>query len=209
MGDFIAWVSDPSAYNWITLIGSVAALLTALFTGYTAATNWLDRREKLTVEWEVDQDQSYFRVICHVSNQTSKTLTADTVRVRGPVRRVERWSDGRPDTKHESWEADTAPLRGVFEPKKSGILAFIVYPDPSALRDEASSWRSSTRLWLAKALWRTLGWRLSSGPKFSIRLTMTRRVSPMRPIRRTHELRIHAATAMKMAETIEASAAKR
>jgi len=205
MQDLIAWIGSSEAYNWITLLGAFAAIMTAAFTGYTASAQWRDRARRVNAEWGMDYHDSFLIVTCLVRNKTESTMMGERAVADGLGASLR--IDGSAE-KHESWPINAT---GVFEqipPNQSATFRFTIRPDPAMLRSAASRYSARSMLWLTKLLWHTLQWRLASGPKVSITLTLRRKSSEMRPIRLTHTIRIYPDMAIKMAANIEASADK-
>ena len=206
--DFATWLGEPEAYNWITLGGAIAALLTAFFTGYTACLTWRDRRQTVLAEWHEEYSGGTFVVHCKITNNTDHTLTGERVKILGPVSEMAFGPHPKDlSSKHESWASNEAGVRLTLEPRQAATISFIVVPDASRLLQVASSWRRQPRFLLAKAAWSTLRWRVGSGVKFSTLVMLRRRSSRTRPIRLTHIIRMHPPHAIKIAETIEKKAA--
>lgn len=206
MEGFVQWVGEPEAYNWITLVAAIAALLTAVFTGYTALLAHISRKAGISAEWEIGGIYDRPVITCHVRNWTTETLKAHQVDVRGPISNVLSWSGGRPQSKHGSWPPKRAPISATIDPMGEGSVSFIVQPDPSGFRSEASSWRARLRGDVARLSWKLFKWQVPFGVKLRISLMLRRRSSAIRPILLTHTIRIYPDRAMKMAETIENSA---
>lgn len=206
MSNFADWVTDPNAYNWITLLGAISAFLAAVFTGYSAFLAWRGQRQSIRTEWHHEFWGSDFRLMCEIFNDTDQTLEVERIKLRGPVRNV---FDKHKGTKHESWPHDEAPVfKDVCEPRKTISISFTVHPNPTELRRSANSLPQRVRLSLTILLWRLAKWRFPCGPKFSATLIARRRSSQMRPIRFTHSMRIDPTQAINMADTIENSADK-
>ena len=200
--NFVKWVGQPEAYNWITLIAAVAALATAVFTGYTALTTWADRRKSVGAEWKLELSGDHFVIHAHIHNGLATTIEGDRATVKGPVTGVK---SGRGE-KHWTWASNATSLFPLeVEPGKTGQIAVRVQPDAKGMRSIASSWYVKPRFWITVIAWNALHWRYSSGVRFSITALVRRRSSVMRPIRLTHTIRIQPAQAIKMAEAIESS----
>lgn len=206
--DFLAWVSAPAAYNWITLIGVVAAMFTALATGYSANADRLRRKDRVSAEWVFEIQQDSLLVHAEIRNGTQSTLDGDRFTASGPVADILGFRGGRAESKHESWPSNVCPCQIKVAPGEKQSVSFVIRPDPVKLRQLASSRIGSPRAALAKVVWSLFGWKIGFGPKFSITCRLRRRSSPMRPIRLTASSRIYAPAAMKMADTIEAKADK-
>lgn len=205
---FLEWVSKPESYNWITLVSAIAASATALFTGYTAMTLWLDRRKRVSAEWKLDLSPSGFNLRVLLQNDLSTTIELERAIVRGPVKNVTASGQNvSRNDKHESWPSNVTPLHPCeVTSGKTTSFTIAVSPDASALRTKGSSWLYRPRFWLTVLAWRTLHWRFSSGVKFSITVLMRRRSDTMRPIRLTHSIRIYPKQAIQMADNIEKNA---
>jgi len=209
--DFANWVTDPKAYNWITLVGALSALLAAAFTGYSAYLSRRAQRQFVRAEWRHEFSNNIdFRMICEIFNNTDYTLEIDRVVVRGPVSNVRQYAHGKAQEKHTSWAANEAPMRQeTCPPRSSCTVSFIVDPDPNQIRKSANKNIQRLRLMVTKALWNSLYWRFPSGPKFSASLITRRRSSQMRPSRLTHRMRIYPEHAIMIADTIEKIAAQK
>lgn len=206
MLDFLGWVGQPEAYNWITLIGALSAMATAGFTGYTASTQWRDRRQRIHVEWTLEGGNA-LRVTCDVSNKTNGTVEVERLIVSGPIKGL-TLSDMKSHDKHESWGDNSCPVGRKLEAGGTRAFTFLASYDPSGLRSSASRPSSRSLAWATRLAWRLGFFRFESGVRLSMRLILRRISSPMRPIRKTHRIRIYAASAMHIADTIDASADK-
>jgi hypothetical protein len=205
LGDFASWISDPEAYNWLTFVGVVASILTALATGYSAYVEHQNRRDKITSEWKYELYNDHLRVKVSISNNSKSTITGERVVTNGPVQ----------DTilsrseKNSSWKNNECPAPIEIKTGETKELNFLILPDPKKLRQSSSSWLGWPRSALGKFLWISLRWRLEFGPKFQISITLRKISSPMRPIRLTARKRIYAPQAIKMADTIEEKSAQK
>ena len=197
---FIAWIAKPEAYNWITLIGALSAVATAIFTGYAAFTAWSDRRHRMSAEWTHEFfPLPHIRVTFHLTNSTPYVLLGEAVEVSGPIKEVLPWLHGKIDEKHGSFPAERAPFRFEIEANTRDAASFVVLMDPERVQEAASTPLSVARSSLGKLLWRLFRWRLPAGASLSIVVIARRRSAPMRPIRFTHTIRIHAETAQQIA----------
>lgn len=187
--------------------GSIAALLTAFFTGYSAYVIWDGRRQRVNAEWDREVSDGKIVVSCYIRNDTDSQLVGESITVRGPVLNVVPW-DGKSLDKHTSWSANSAPASFKIESGEKGRFRFQIDPDPSGLRSGASSLSSRARMVALKFLWRMFKWRLPAGPKFSILLIARRRSSQMRTIRLTHIMSIYPQIAMQVAAKAESNSEK-
>jgi hypothetical protein len=203
--DFVAWVNDPSAYNWITLIGVFGGLMTAAFTGYSAYTHWADRRSTIYAEWNHEFTNSEVQIWCEITNNTKGTITGERVSAYGLPSSIKILN--APD-KHESWAPNEAGLRLEIPSKSTKTVKFVLSPDPKELRQSGGSYSSRIGSTISKLLWRQLQWKYATGGAVSIKLTVRRRISQVRPIRLTYRIRIYAATAISMADQAEAKIPK-
>lgn len=186
-----------------------AAILTALFTGYTAWQGRQDRKRRVEVEWEQDwySSSGECRIMCRIKNQSGSTLKVERATVTGPVRDLQIARDGRAQDKHPSWGKADAPVSVTILEGQDGRFSLLLFVDPQSSREAAVRSKSSARSKLAKWAWQLGHFRLPIGVKFSIKVIAYRSSSTWRPIRLTHTIRVYADTVIKMAETIEKNAA--
>ncbi|MBU0643661.1 MAG: hypothetical protein KJ731_21100 [Alphaproteobacteria bacterium] len=208
--DFAKWISAPSAYNWITLLGAISALMAAIFTGYSAYISWKSQKKFIRSEWRIEYRENFIIAICEVFNRTDQTIDLERAIAKGPVANILTIDSGRTLAKNESWDAlhTPTPHNCHCKPYKTQTVSFAVHPSPQKLRKSTKSIPQKFQLSLGKLLWRSFTWRLGAGPKFSISLIARRRSSQLRPIRLTHSMRMYPLHAIKMADTIENKADK-
>ena len=202
MGDVIAWIEAPKAYNWITLLGSMAGILTAIFTGYMAAQGRNDRRQQIIPEWSnATKSSTYptqFGLHCELFNRTRGTIMIERVEISGPALDIRQGGTSIIE-KHHSWPSNVAPINGNdIGPGRDGIVHLSISVDQASAKELAKSISAKASLLWTKFVWKSFRWRSSHGVKFSICLTVRRKSSPIRPIRFTHSFRIPAATIMQM-----------
>ncbi|MBQ0803120.1 MAG: hypothetical protein KBT76_15445 [Sulfitobacter litoralis] len=200
---FIAWVEAPEAYNWLTLLGVAVGGMTAIFTGYTAGTQWVDRRRKVTAEWSHVFNDNHIVISCKIQNGTKGTIIGDRAVVKGDLSHIK---EGSQREKHKSWASNEAPASIEIAPGGTGKLVFDVFPDPVRLRKQATRYSSKIGFSLSKFLWQRLHWQLPLGASVSMLIRLRRRSSPMRPIRITHRIRIYEPMAMKIADNVDEAA---
>lgn len=201
-----AWIESPDSYNWLMLAGVIAAVATAISTGYSANSDRLKRRERIIAEWEFDPEGDHIRVTIRIKNGSQTVLTGDRIAVKGPVNDVIPTSSGRREKKGDGWPGEKCWMNISIRPGETGVFTFVILPNPKKLRQSASSRLGSPRAWLGKALWHSLGWRLEFGPKFSMTSRLRKRSSPMRPIRFAAVRRIYDPIAIKMADKVDEAA---
>ncbi|WP_146097129.1 hypothetical protein [Brucella oryzae] len=145
-------MEQSTFHLWAVTVGTGA---TALFTGILAWGTWKQQRERISLEWEEEFSSSSpsFRVIGTIRNQTSGTIKAWRVSVRGPVKDVRTGRD-----KHESWAAHECSIQCEVAPTSSAQFSFSVTPDWHALLLQTQCWHSRLR-----SVWAKLAWKLFSG----------------------------------------------
>ena len=203
ISDAVSWINAPSAYNWISLA-------IAIFTGYTAFAMWSDRRRSVRTEWHLDWVYGEMpRVKCLIKNGLISTLECERIIVRGPLLDVFAAHQGLQNfDKNESWKPNETPVILTIAPGSSSQISVQILADPDGLRSSALSASSRLGAFFTRWFWRTLMWRVPSGPRFSITLVARRRSAAMRSMRFTHTFRIYADSAIKIAESIEKKDAK-
>lgn len=204
MIDFIQWLGEPSAYNWITISGVFVGLMTAIFTGYTAGTQWLDRRNRVDVEWFHTFNESSINLTCQITNRTKGTIEGDRISVFGLQSSIATMGGHE---KHESWSHNESHVSIHIAPGKTETIKFLIVADKSHLERAAGRYSALIGSRLSRFLWQAMQWRFPLGVSLSIRLTLRRRSSVMRPIRITHRIRMRAEMAMQMAQNSDDSAA--
>ena len=178
--------------------------MTAVFTGYSAGTQWIDRRRKVSAEWSHTVHGDHISISCQILNGTKGTIIGDRAVLAD---RLSGISAGNLPPKHESWAKNESPISIEIAPGSTGKVVFDVFPDPVRLRQQATRYSSKLGFSLSKFLWRRLHWQLPFGANVSIQLRLRRRSSPMRPIRITHRIRMYEPMAIQIAEKAEAKAA--
>lgn len=158
---------------WSEYLNAVTGVLTAAFTGWGAYLVWSQQRDKITFEWneEYSSETNSIVVRCTLRNHTGATLNAFRVDVSGKVKGVET---GR-DSKHESWAAQSAPLRCTPEPGKEGSFSFTVLPDWAALKVQTDRWHSRFRTWIAQHAWQSFSVRVHHGASLHFQITIDSR----------------------------------
>jgi hypothetical protein len=202
--EFISWVEAPAAYNWITLIGVAGGLMTAVFTGYSAGTQWADRRKRVIAEWDSHLSNGILVVTCSITNKTKGTITGEAVEAFkfSPEIRVSGAHE-----KHKSWGKNRAPLNLAIPPDQADRFSVSITADPDQVRKAMNRYSSRLKGWISRALWSSLHWRVPLGASISIRVTLRRKSSEMRPIRVTHRIRMNEVIVMHMEQNRDAKAA--
>lgn len=209
MTDFLSWISTAPATNWIALSSALAALLTAIFTGYTAYQARRSSLGRVVVEWRTSRTlgDPHITVGGTIRNRLECGIEVDRLIAKPAIHALA--PAGR-EPKHKSWKHNVTPVRaGEVDPGKDGTFSVRLTPDWQQLyrRSQLPYYRIVS--WLGRSLWKCgiTPPRRFVGPAVSVSVIIARRSGNMSVIRNTHRIRMNADTAQQMLATIEKKAA--